>query len=141
MLNEDVLEAWVGMTARFKNSRLTQGLTYNESIVLFFAYQRYHSQNAAITQKELLTLTQMQKSLLNRTLSSLEEKGLISKRKSESDARIVEIIVNEDAVSAFTEVHLSSLRLIDHIIDIIGEEDARAFVRIYETLKNQEEEK
>ncbi len=134
MLNEDLLNAWVGMTSMFKNTRLTKELTYNEATVLLFAWNRYQAGEPTISVKELLSKTKMQKSLLNRTLDMLEKKHLITKSRSDDDARLVMVALQPDHLDVFQAVHERSLEIIDWVITVIGEEDAESFIRIYSKL-------
>lgn len=38
-LDEELITAWVQLTGILKNTRITKGLVYNESIVMLVAYR------------------------------------------------------------------------------------------------------
>lgn len=136
-LCEQILEAWVGMTCMIKNSRLTEGLTYNEAILMMFAYQnRPVDGMGEISVGELLRKTNMLKSQISRTIESLTEKGLIEKMRSEQDSRTLQLKISPKGMTVFTPVHNRSLAMVDHVLALIGTEDAEAFIRIYQRLSS-----
>ena len=63
----------------------------------------------------------MQKSLMNRTLNSLEEKQLIKKERSEKDKREIVIQLVNNPNSLFMKQHTSTLAYVDKIIGHLGE--------------------
>lgn len=132
-LREQVLRAWVGLTGMIKNNRMTSGLTYNEAIVLMYAYEQYQKDGVGIIAiKELVKKTHMLKSLVNRTVDALEEQGYLVKTKGDTDGRTVFVRLSSEKLVDFMQVHDHSLQVVGRVIDLIGEEDAKAFVRIYE---------
>ncbi len=139
-LREEVLRAWVGLTGVIKNNRMTTGMTYNEAIVLMYAYQQYLQDGVGeLAIKELIQKTHMLKSLVNRTVDALEEKGYLLKTKGDIDGRTVFVRIAQEKFADFMQVHNHSLEVVDRAVTIIGEEDAKAFVRIYEKLAAAEE--
>ena len=42
-LEENLITAWVKLTGELKNTRITQGMIYNEAIVMMIAYNRYRA--------------------------------------------------------------------------------------------------
>lgn len=42
-LNERIVLSWVQLSAILKNSRITQGMPYNEAIVMLLLYHEYKS--------------------------------------------------------------------------------------------------
>jgi len=130
-LDEELLSAWVRLTAIFKNGRITQGMQYNEAIVMLHAYKRFEQDGEGLVSfKELLAETKMLKSLLNRTVDSLVKKGFLEKCAGDSDKRTVFVRPVKESLSAFLKVHARSLALAQEIVSVIGEEDAQAFIRI-----------
>lgn len=84
-LDEELLSAWVRLTAILKNGRITQGMQYNEAIVMLHAYKRFEQDGEGLVSfKELLAETKMLKSLLNRTVDSLVKKGFLEKCAGDS---------------------------------------------------------
>ena len=129
-LDEQIISAWIRLTGVFKNTRLTQGMIYNEAIVMQLAYQRYlEDGEGLISFKEIVQKTCMLKSLVNRTIDSLVAKGFLT-RCDGKDKRTTFVRPVKENLHAYLEVHERSLALVHEIMEIIGEEDAQSFVRI-----------
>ena len=130
-LAEQLLAAWVKLTGVIKNSRVTKGLAYNEAIVMLLLYNRFlEDGDGLVSIKEITWETKMLKSLVNRTVNTLEEKGLLERCQVSGDKRMVFIRCIKEKLDTFLTVHNTSLHLAQNLIEIIGEEDAQAFVRI-----------
>lgn len=133
-LGEALITSWVRLTSTLKNSRLTQGLNYNEAIVMNIAYRRYREDGEGLVAfKEIVKETKMLKSLVNRTIDSLGEKGLLERAEG-ADKRTTFVRPVKEKLGEFLSVHEQSLSIAQSVVDIIGEEDARTFVRITERI-------
>ena len=86
--NERLLSAWLKMILAVDSERVVSELSYNESIICNVLYS---NSNAEMTATELCNITNMQKSLMNRTLKSLEIKKLVKRTRSSIDKR--EIVI------------------------------------------------
>jgi len=143
-LCERLLEAWVGLTGILKNSRLTHELSYNEAIVMLMVYRRYcEDGKGVLSLKEIIAGTKMLKSLVNRTVNSLEKAGYLIKERSSADSRAVNVRFVPERAEGFLRVHEASLALAGRMVDVIGEEDAERFIGIYRkiALSEQQSEK
>lgn len=130
-----LLKAWVRLSSILKNTRITKGLMYNEATVMLLVYNRYLADGEGVVSiKEITQKTQMLKSLVNRTINALEKKGLIERCEGEGDRRMGYVRCIREKLDVFLMVHNSSLKLAQDIIDIIGPEDTRAFIRIVQKL-------
>lgn len=127
-LEEALITAWVGLTGVLKNNRMTQGLNYNEAIVMNIAYHHYQ-QGKDTSFKTIVQTTKMLKSLVNRTIDSLVRKNLLERSDGE-DKRTTFVRPVTENLKIFLKVHEQSLALAHAAVEIIGEEDAKAFVRI-----------
>ena len=131
----DLLRAWVQLSGILKNSRFTKELPYNEAIIMLMLYERYQADGRGILSvKEITASTRMLKSLVNRTINSLEAKGLLERCQSEGDRRIGYVRCIEDRLGVFLQVHASSMEIAGQISAIIGPEDTEAFIRIVNKL-------
>ena len=131
-----LLSSWVKLSGILKNSRITKGLLYNEATVMLLIYNRYNEDGEGlISVKEIISETNMLKSLVNRTVNSLERKGLLIKQKGEKDRRTLYVKCVKERLDVFLEVHKASLLVAERIIDIIGEEDADNFIRIVKKIE------
>ena len=132
-----LLKAWVKLSSILKNSRITKGLMYNEATIMLLLYDRYLQDGMGmISIKEITAETKMLKSLVNRTINSLEKKGLLERCEGSGDKRVIYVKCIQEKLPVFLEVHNSSLRLAQGIIGIIGPEDAETFIRIVQKLEN-----
>lgn len=129
-LDEALISAWIKLTGVLKNTRITQGMIYNEAIVMNIVYGRYRADGVGLVSfKDIVSETRMLKSLVNRTIDSLVKKGYLV-RSDGKDKRTTFVQLVPENLGEYLELHGRTLKLVDDIIRTIGEEDARAFVRI-----------
>ena len=129
-LEENLITAWVKLTGELKNTRITQGMIYNEAIVMMIAYNRYRADGEGfVSFKEIVSDTKMLKSLVNRTIDSLVKKRYLE-RCDGKDKRTTFVRIVPEHMQSFLAVHEKSLSLAHRIAEILGEEDAEAFIRI-----------
>ena len=137
-LDEKLVAAWVRLTSVLKNTRMTDGLAYNEAVVMLAAYDRWREDRAGMVSfKELMERTRMLKSLVNRTIGSLVGKGLLE-RCDGADRRTTFVRIVPENLDVFLRVHERSLATARELAAFIGEEDARAFIRIAEKIGSYE---
>ena len=133
---EKLLEAWVTLSGIIKNSRVTKGLHYNEAIIMNVIYNRYTEDGQGrVSIKEITSKTRMLKSLVNRTVNSLIKKGFVQHCESAGDKRVVYVKCTPEKLETFLKVHGGSLKIANSIIEIIGEEDTEAFIRLVEKIE------
>ena len=96
--NERLLSAWFKMILAVDSERVVSKLSYNESIICNVLYSNL---NDEMTATELCNITNMQKSLMNRTLTSLESKKLIERIRSKEDKRLVLVKLVNDVNNIF----------------------------------------
>lgn len=134
---ERLLQAWVTLSGMLKNTRITKGaLVYNEAIVMLAVYKRYVQDGEGMTSvKDIISETNMLKSLVNRTINSLEKKGLIQRCQGTEDKRTMFVKCVRENLDVFVQVHNHSLEVAQNVMSIIGEEDAEHFVRIAKKLE------
>lgn len=126
-----LIQSWVQLSGMLKNSRFTKELPYNEAIVML---QLYQAGNSPISMKEITAKTHMLKSQVNRTINSLEEKGLLERCESEGDRRVGYVRAIKERMDLFLQVHASSMDIAENISNIIGPEDTDHFIRIVNKL-------
>ena len=132
-LCERLLSAWTGVSGYLKNSRMTQGITYNEAVTMKLVYEQYKQDGIGLTPVQtILKRTRMLKSLANRTINALCAQGYLIKEQSGPDARMLYVRPVPERLPDFLAVHERSLRLAGAVIDVLGEQDAENFVRICE---------
>lgn len=100
-------------------------------------YSRYLKDGEGLTSvQDIIKETGMLKSLTNRTLGDLEKKGLIFYTQGTRDRRTKFVKCVKEELSVFLAVHNSSQNVAKNIIDIIGEQDAKTFIKIVEKLSD-----
>lgn len=102
-------------------------------------YNRYLTDGEGLTPvKDIIKETGMLKSLVNRTISVLEKKGLVVCFVGEQDRRTKYVKCIKEKLDVFLRVHNTSLQLAQNIIDVIGQDDAQTFVRIVDKIASSQ---
>ena len=73
----------------------------------------------------------MLKSQMNRTLSSMEKKGLIQKERSAKDKRRVLLRLNLERAEVYQQQHEKILSIIDTLLEKAGKEQVEEIVRLF----------
>lgn len=124
-LNERLLGAWLKISTVINNSRLVSEMSYNESLICNILYRNamdYPGQ--FLTATDLCAETRILKSQMNRILTQLEEKNLITRERSSEDKRKVFVRLTTDQSNTYIKQHAQILNLLDNIIEKLGEEKA-----------------
>lgn len=124
--DENVLDAWVRMLMAVNSEKRICGMTFNEAVI---CHLLYCNPEHAMTASQLCQHTNMQKSLMNRTLTAMEEKHLIFREKSEEDRRKVLITLNPDP--SFTNMHEDVLGFVDRILSQLNPQEVSEAVHIF----------
>ena len=133
---ESLLKAWVTLSGIIKNSRITTGLQYNEAIVMNILYSKFcEDGEGVVSVKDITAKTRMLKSLVNRTVNSLEAKGFLERCQGTGDKRVAYVKCAKEKLDVFLKVHDGSLAIAEKVIGIIGEEDSDAFIRLVEKIE------
>lgn len=140
-MNEKLLEAWLKLTTAIVNERVASDLPYNESVICNILYKNYRdTPDRPVTATDLCQKMKMQKSQMNRTLSGMEEKGIISRERSAADRRQILVSLNMDRLEVYQRQHERILALIDRLLAQIGPEKAGDIVDMFTQIANTAEE-
>ena len=140
-INEKVLSAWLKLSTAICNERIVSELPYNESLVCGILHENaVDHPEKQITATDFCEKTNMQKSLMNRTLNSLEDKGLIFRKRSEKDKRQVFVSMNMDNAEVYERQHKNILRVVDEIVEKVGKEKADEIVSLFTLISNKAKE-
>lgn len=120
MLNEELLEAWLRLSCVIDNQRLAADFPFNEALVCGLL-----SQGGCRTASELCARTRILKSQMNAILRSLEEQGVIARRRSREDRRRVELQLLPAGLERYRASHQKALNTVDRLIGGMGEDEAR----------------
>jgi len=129
-LNEVLLGAWLKLSIAINNSRLVSEMSYNESLICNILYRNtIDNPEIKITATDLCTQTKILKSQMNRILNQLEDKNLITKERSPEDKRKIFIHLTSEQSNAYLKQHEQILKLLDNVIDRLGEEQTKEIIR------------
>ena len=140
-MNEKVLNAWLRLSTTICNERIVSELPYNESLVCGILHENaVEHPEEKITATDLCEKTNMQKSLMNRTLNSLEEKELIFRKLYEKDKRQVFVSMNMENAEVYERQHKNILRVVDEIVEKVGKEKADEIISLFTLISNKAKE-
>ena len=85
----------------------------------------------------------MQKSLMNRTLTSLESKKIIERIRSKEDKRLVLVKLVNDVNNMFIKQHEKTLNYVEKLVNRIGKDKVNEMIALFDSITNiaQEENK
>lgn len=130
-LNEQLLEVWLRLSVIISNDKLVSDMPYNEALICNLLYENHlQCPENNLTATDLCNHTKMLKSQMNRTLKSMEEKGIITRHPSDSDKRQVYIMFDTES-EIYKKQHRKILDLIDIMVKKVGEENS---IKILEAL-------
>ena len=121
-LNEALLGAWLRLSISINNSRVVSEISYKESLICNILYRNAtESPEQSLTATDLCKETRILKSQMNRILTQLENKNLITRERSPEDKRKVFIRLTSEQSNAYIKQHAQILALLDTIIDKLAQ--------------------
>ena len=129
---EELLEYWLRISTAINNERMVSEMPYNEALICNLLYRNQRRQpEEPVTATDLCRMTRMLKSQMNRTLSSMEKKGLIQKERSAKDKRRVLLRLNLERAEVYQQQHEKILSIIDTLLEKAGKEQVEEIVRLF----------
>lgn len=129
-LNEELLAAWLKMSATIRNNRVMKDMSYNEALVCnILSRAKAEGRGDTVTATDLCKETKLLKSQMNKILNSLEDMGLIKRVRDERDRRKAFICLSEDT-SIYEEEHKRIMKFVDDVIRQVGAEDCRKLTEL-----------
>lgn len=77
---------------------------------------------------------------MNRTLNSLEKKGLIERTRSEKDKRQVYVSFRMERADVYEKEHERLLNFVDELMDRIGWEHSEEIVKLFHLIAKMADE-
>ena len=140
-INEKVLSAWLKLSTTICNERFVSELPFNESFICGILHRNaVEHPEKQMTATELCEKTNMRKSLMNRTLNSMEEKGLIFRKRSEKDKRQVFVSMNMENAEVYERQHKNVLSVVDTMLEKVGKEKAEEIIQLFTLISNKAKE-
>ena len=140
-INEKVLNAWLKLSTTICNERISSELPYNESLICGILHRNaVENPEKQMTATELCEQTNIQKSQMNRTLNSMEEKGLIDRIRSKKDKRQVFVKINMENAKVYENQHKKVLDIVDTVLEKVGKEKAEEIVQLFTLISKKAKE-
>ena len=79
-------------------------------------------------------MTKMQKSQMNRTLTSMENKKILTRTRSSGDKRKIYVTLNEEQIKVYEDEHERILKIVDKLIERVGKENAQKALELFLSL-------
>lgn len=136
MLEEELLSVWLRLTSVIDNQRLAAArsipeggapLPFNEAMVCGLLAQA-QARGRCLTASDLCRQTRILKSQMNAILRSLEQKGALSRRRSDRDRRQIELRLLPAGMARYQEGHQRVRTLAGRLISEMGEEKIRVLL-------------
>jgi len=140
-INEQLLSSWLRLTMTICNEKLVSDMPYNEAVICNILYHnmKNHPEHP-LTATDLCKQTRMLKSQMNRTLTSMEDKGLIIRTRSEEDRRHIFVQLNKEEIDLYLHQHTKILHLVDTMISRFGEDKIQEIMKLFEDISDIAEE-
>lgn len=140
-LEEALLDSWLHLSTAISAKKIISDMPYNESRICNILYGSQQTDPGHyLTATDLCRQTGMLKSQMNRTLNSMEAKGLILRTRCEEDKRKIFIALNPEQSRIYKKQHLKVLCLINQLIDKIGREKAVEALEIFQQIADSAED-
>lgn len=134
-LNETLLSSWIRLSNSVCNQKLSSEMPYKESLICGILYRHTITHpDTLLTATDLCQIAHMQKSQMNRTLTSMEAKHVIQRERSTKDRRRIFVSLNEDQLGKYHEQHRNLLEMIDKLIVKIGISRAQEAVSLLDSI-------
>lgn len=127
---EELLSAWLRVSAKVRNERLVESMTFNEIFICNILYARTVANHEVITATDICIHTRMLKSQVNKVLVAMEKKGLIVRERSSADNRKIIINFTDEGMRLYMLEHEGIRALIESLIERLGEDEARKAEKI-----------
>lgn len=140
-LEEALLDSWLRLCTNVSARKIMSDMPYNESRICNILYNSQQTDpDHALTATDLCRETRMLKSQMNRTLNSMEAKGLILRTRCTEDKRKVFITLNPEQSRIYKKQHLKVLCFINQLVDKIGKEKAVEALELFHQIADSAED-
>lgn len=132
---EELLNAWLYMSANVWNRRIVRKLSFNEAFVCNLLYRRIQEPDREmITATDLCEETRLLKSQMNKILTKLEKDGVIERKRSKTDKRQVYLFLTEKGRKIYEEEHDGILKILDAVVEKYTQEEIEGIHRLFHTI-------
>lgn len=71
---------------------------------------------------------------MNRTLTSMENKKILTRTRSSGDKRKIYVTLNEEQIKVYEDEHERILKIVDKLIERVGKENAQKALELFELI-------
>lgn len=121
--SEDLLSAWMELTANVRGNRILRDLSLNEIMILRLLTREGGEEGLTATM--MTERLRLLKSQTHKVLKDLEGKGYIQRRRDPRDSRTVRVAVTGEGASAYVREHSRVMELVDRVTASLGPEDVK----------------
>ena len=126
-LCEQLLNSWLGMSSAVRNERLVKTMTFREVLVCHILYRK-DQENQLVTPTDIVEITDILKSQVNRVIGSLEEKKYIIRDRSSEDKRQIFLHLSPQGLEAYQTEHEHVLHILANVVNHLGEAGAASLI-------------
>lgn len=129
-MHVELLSAWLKMSSSIRNDRVVTGMSYHEMHVCNLIVNAEEKDVEPLTATELCSRTGLLKSQMNKVLTGLEQKGILTRSQSTRDRRQMHLSITPKGKQIYSQEHQRILNFVDGLIRKIGQEDAKESIRL-----------
>ena len=126
-INENILSSWIRVMLAIDSQRLIKDMPFNEAVICNILY---HGEKK-MTATDLCEITGMKKSQMNRTLTAMEDKGMIKRERSLNDKRQIYISIDENNKDIYMKMHENTLKIVEKIASKLDKEELEEVIRVF----------
>lgn len=133
VLGETLLRVWLELAATIGSREMVAGMTYNEAVVCNLISHRMDiDPEHPMTATELCEKIKVRKSQMNQILTSLENRGYLSRIRNETDRRQVNLTLTPAGQEAYYAAHRGARELLTAVVARMGHDAAQELVNYLE---------
>ena len=126
-INENILSSWIRVMLAIDSQRLIKDMPFNEAVICNILY---HGEKK-MTATDLCEITGMKKSQMNRTLTAMEDKGMIKRERSLNDKRQIYISIDENNKDIYMKMHENTLKIVEKIASKLDKEELEEVIIVF----------
>ena len=122
---EELLQAWMGMSIFIRGNRFLSDLSFNEIMVCGLLFRQQERGGEALTATDLCEYTNLLKSQINHILTAMESRGFLRRVRSDRDKRVVHVHLLEEGRTSYLKEHARVMHIIQAVFDALGADKAK----------------
>ena len=126
-INENILSSWIRVMLAIDSQRLIKDMPFNEAVICNILY---HGEKK-MTATDLCEINGMKKSQMNRTLTAMEDKGMIKRERSLNDKRQIYISIDENNKDIYMKMHENTLKIVEKIASKLDKKELEEVIRVF----------